>query len=216
MKSFITAVLLMFTASLLVGGYFLFRKGDQVRTLPYFKPVESNANDNLDSLKRHIISDFSLTDQTGKTITRADFKNSVTVVDFFFTTCRGICPRMNSQMQRVYEKYKGNERVKFISHTVNPENDSMEALAAYAQRFHADANQWHFVTGDKPQLYDLARKSYLISNTQGNGSKEDFVHSQNFALVDPAGHIRGLYNGIDSTDVDRLIVEVNVLLNEKQ
>ncbi len=200
---------------LLVGGYVAFGDGQQVRELPYFEPIETGSKGKTDSLGRHLVSDFSLVDQTGKTVTRADFESSVTVVDFFFTRCEGICPRMTTQMKRVYEKYKGNPEVKLLSHTVNPENDSAEVLAAYAKRYNADAKQWHFVTGDKPQLYNLARKSYLISDTNGDGGKEDFVHSQNFALIDKSGHIRGIYNGIDSTDVNRLLVEVDVLLGEK-
>jgi protein SCO1/2 len=195
-------------------GYFKFKDGkNPVRELPYFNPLEKNVQQQTDSLQRHLVNDFSLTDQSGKTITRKDFKNSITAVDFFFTSCKGICPVMNSQMKRVYEKYKGNPQVQFISHTVNPEKDSVPVLAEYAQHYNADAKQWHFVTGDKPQLYDLARKSYMISDTQGNGGKEDFVHSQNFALVDKEGHIRGIYNGTDSTEVNRMMVEMDVLLD---
>jgi protein SCO1 len=216
MRNFVNLVLVLFAGTLLVGGYLIFRNNDQqIRTLPYFNPIEKNLGGQHDSINRHVVADFSLVDQEGKTITRADFSNAVTVVDFFFTTCEGICPKMTSQMERVYKIYKGNAGVKFISHTVNPERDSVEVLAAYATRYHADAAQWHFVTGDKPQLYDLARKSYLVSDTRGDGSKEDFVHSQNFALVDKTGHIRGLYDGTDSSDINRLIVEVKILLGEK-
>ncbi len=216
MKMLGNMVLALVAIGLLVGGYLAFGDGQQVRELPYFEPIETGSKGKTDSLGRHLVSDFSLVDQTGKTVTRADFENSVTVVDFFFTRCEGICPRMTAQMNRVYEKYKGNPEVKLLSHTVNPENDSAEVLAGYAKRYNADAAQWHFVTGDKPQLYNLARKSYLISDTDGDGGKEDFVHSQNFALIDKTGHIRGIYNGIDSADVNRLLVEVDVLLGEKK
>lgn len=215
-KMWINVLLAVFAVVLLVVGYMASKNDNPVRELPYFKPVEKGAEVRKDSLGRHLVSDFSLTDQTGKTITRADFSNSITVVDFFFARCQGICPRMTSQMQRVYETFRGNPEVKLLSHTVNPENDSVEVLKAYAERYHADADQWHFVTGDKPQLYNLARKSYLISDTEGNGGKEDFVHSQNFALVDKQGHVRGIYDGTDSTDVDRLMLEMRMLLKEKK
>jgi protein SCO1/2 len=119
---------------------------------------------------------------------------------------------MNSQMKRVYDQYRGNKEVKFISHTVNPEKDSAEVLAAYAKKYDADPAQWYFVTGDKAELYKLARKSYLISDTNGDGGKEDFVHSQNFALIDKEGHIRGVYDGTDSVEVDRLVVDMKLLL----
>lgn len=211
-KTAINIILGLAAIGAIVGGYLAFSDGQQVRELPYFEPIEKGLKNNTDSVGRHLVYDFSLTDQTGKTVTRADFKNSITVVDFFFTSCQGICPVMNTQMKRVYDTYRGNKEVKFISHTVNPEKDSAEVLAAYAKKYDADPDQWHFVTGEKTELYKLARKSYLISDTNGDGGKEDFVHSQNFALIDKEGHIRGVYNGIDTTDVNRLLVEMNVLL----
>jgi len=212
-KNFVNALLVATEITILLLGYMRFSGGQQVRDLPYFEPIEKNIQQSTDAQHRHIVTDFSLTDQTGKTITRKDFENSITAINFFFTTCKGICPRMNSQMKRVYDKYKGNPEVQIISHTVNPENDSVPVLAEYAKRYDANANQWHFVTGDKAQLYDLARKSYMISDTRGNGGKEDFVHSQNFALIDKEGHIRGIYNGTDSSEVDRMMVEMDVLLD---
>ena len=213
-KNFANILLILLAITLLIGGYLYFNNGARVRTLNYFEPVEKALQGHNDSAGRFITYDFSLTDQTGATLTRSNFNNSIYVADFFFTSCQGICPRMNDQMQRVYTKYKGNKEVQFISHTVNPENDSVSVLKEYADRRHADASQWHFVTGDKTQLYMLARKSYLISNTTGDGGKEDFVHSQNFALVDKEGHIRGLYDGLDSIEVDRLMVDMDVLLLE--
>lgn len=211
-KIYFNIILGLVAIGILIGAYVFFKNGQQIRELPYYEPVESGLKNNTDSLHRHLVFDFSLTDQTGKTVTRKDFENSITVVDFFFTSCKGICPVMNSQMKRVYEKFRGNTEVKFISHTVNPEKDSTEVLAEYAKHYDADPKQWHFVTGDKPQLYNLARKSYLISNTNGNGGKEDFIHSQNFSLIDKVGHIRGVYDGTDSLDVNRLMVDMNVLL----
>ncbi|MBI3509528.1 MAG: SCO family protein [Bacteroidetes bacterium] len=211
-KQFVNLILLVTAAGLLIAGYFFFH--GKVRTLNYFGPVETSLQNHNDSLGRHVVYDFSLTDQSGKIITRADFKNSICVVNFFFTSCKGICPHMNDQMGRVYAKYKGNKEVQFISHTVNPERDSVPVLAAYAAQRNADETQWHFVTGDKKELYDLARRSYLISDTKGDGGKEDFVHSQNFALVDKTGHIRGLYDGLDPNEVNRLMVDIDVLLNE--
>jgi protein SCO1 len=216
MKSFVNVFLVLIGLTVLGVGYYLHSNGQQIRELPYYQPIEKGSVDKKDAQGRHLVLDFSLTDQTGKKITRSDFEQHISVVDFFFTRCEGICPRMTSQMQRVYTKYKGNKQVQFISHTVNPENDSTEVLASYASKYQASADQWHFVTGDKPQLYNLARKSYLISDTQGDGGKEDFVHSQNFALIDPAGHIRGVYDGTDTAEVDRLIIELGILLKEKK
>lgn len=213
---YLNIVLGIVAIAAIVGGYLTFANGQQVRELPYFEPIEKGLRNNADSLNRHLVYDFSLTDQSGKTVTRKTFEKSVTVVDFFFTSCQGICPIMNSQLERVYKTFKGNDAVKFISHTVNPEKDSAEVLAAYAKKYNADANQWFFVTGEKAQLYKLARKSYMISDTNGDGGKEDFVHSQNFALVDKEGHVRGIYDGTDSVEVNRLIIEINVLLGSYQ
>ncbi|GAB4131707.1 MAG: hypothetical protein Fur0041_02400 [Bacteroidia bacterium] len=201
----------------LIGAWYYF--GDNkpsLRSLPYYNPIHEGVRSQTAPGDNHKVKDFKLLDQTGDTVTRKDFANTINVVDFFFTTCRGICPKMTSQMGRVYEKYKGNKEIKFLSHTVNPENDSVAVMAAFAKEHNIDNSQWYLLTGDKPQLYDLARTSYLISDTKGDGGKEDFVHSQNFTLVDKNGFIRGIYNGIDSADVDRLMIEIDILLKEKK
>lgn len=159
----------------------------------------------------HTVTDFSLTDQTGATITQKNLEGKMYVTDFFFTTCTGICPVMSTQMQRVYEKYKTDTTISFVSHTVDPEGDSVPVMAAYAAKHGAQAGHWYFLTGDKKQIYDLARYSYLITATVGDGGAEDFVHSQFFALVDKNKHIRGLYDGTDSTQVDKLIGDMEIM-----
>ncbi|MEO8146868.1 MAG: SCO family protein [Bacteroidia bacterium] len=159
----------------------------------------------------HTVSDFSLTDQTGAIITQKNLEGKMYVTDFFFTTCTGICPVMSTQMQRVYEKYKTDNTIAFVSHTVDPEGDSVPVMAAYAARHGAQPGHWYFLTGDKKQIYDLARYSYLITATVGDGGAEDFVHSQFFALVDKNKHIRGLYDGTDSTQVNKLMGDIEIL-----
>lgn len=198
--------------AILVTGLFFWRKDRPMKQLPFINAVAESRNKQVDSSGRHVISDFSLTDQTGKTVSRKDFANSIFVADFFFTNCKSICPVMSSQMSRVYTAFKGNPEVKFISHTVDPARDTVESLAAYAQHYGADAAQWHFVTGEKPVLYELARKSYFVSATEGSGGSDDFVHSQLFSLVDKEGYIRGIYDGTDSTEVDQLIMDMRTLL----
>jgi protein SCO1/2 len=178
------------------------------QTLPVYGPTADNA-------EAHKVGSFSLTSQSGQKISNETVKGKIYVADFFFTTCHGICPRMSSQMQRVYEHYKGNQSVLFLSHTVNPGYDSVPVLADYAARHGADAKQWLFLTGDKKEIYDLARHSYLVDASEGNGGAEDFVHTQNFALVDRNLHIRGYYDGTDSLDVDKLIGDIGILLREK-
>lgn len=216
MNNRILYILLLAGAGALgVAAFFYFKKDDQVlRRLPYINAVEQSLKKQEDTLGRHVISDFALDGQDGKTVTRADFNNSIFVADFFFANCKSICPVMTSNLKKAYEKYKGRADVKFISHTVDPERDSVEALAAYAQRNDAEVAQWKFVTGDKKQLYQLARESYFISDTKGDGGHDDFVHSQNFALVDKNGHIRGIYDGTDSLEIVRLLTDMDVLLKE--
>ncbi|MCU0435062.1 MAG: SCO family protein [Bacteroidia bacterium] len=184
-----------------------------LRELPYYRPVQQSAINN-DAGGRHTIRAFSFTDQTGKTVTNADFKGKITLVNFFFATCEGVCPVMNRQMERVYNTYKNNSNVLFLSHTVNPENDSVPVLAAYGARFKADPVKWKFVTGNKAEIYQMARTSYLLSDSDGNGSQEDFMHSDQIGLIDGEGHIRGRYTGTDAADVDRLMIDLELLLNK--
>lgn len=159
----------------------------------------------------HSIADFSLTDQTGATVTQKNLDNKMYVADFMFTTCHTICPIMSKQMQRVYEQFQTDSTIAFVSHTVDPEYDSVAVLADYATRHGAKSGQWYFLTGDKQQLYDLARNSYLITATVGDGGPDDFVHSQFFALVDKNKHIRGMYDGTDSVQVNKLIGDIEIL-----
>lgn len=162
----------------------------------------------------HKVRDFQLIDQEGKPVTQSRLQGKIYITDFFFTTCRSICPVMSTQMQRVYEKYKSNPEVMFLSHTVDPEQDSVAALAAFAKKHGASAERWLFVTGKKKDLYNLARKSYFLDASEGNGGTEDFIHTPNFALIDKEKRIRGYYNGTDAADVDRLIIDVRLLLEE--
>ncbi|HNP50029.1 MAG TPA: SCO family protein [Bacteroidia bacterium] len=180
---------------------------EQTELLPIYGPKNADSTD-------HTIAGFSFVDQEGKNVTEESVKGKIYVADFFFTTCQGICPMMSGQMERVADHFKGEERFHILSHSVKPDEDSVSVLAAYAKEHHADPKQWQFLTGDKKALYEMARKSYLVSLTEGNGGPEDFVHTQFFALVDPDRHIRGFYDGTDSTEVNKLIDDIHVLLDE--
>ncbi len=190
------------------GIYLAYQISKPVSVLPVYGPRADNA-------EAHRIAAFSLTSQLGRTITEKDVTGKIFVADFFFTTCHGICPRMTSQMQRVYETFKGNKNILFISHTVNPAYDSVQVMADYAARHGADPEQWIFLTGDKKAIYDLARHSYLVDASEGTGGTEDFVHTQNFALVDRKLHIRGYYDGTDSLEINKLIGDIELLLKEE-
>lgn len=161
----------------------------------------------------HVVKDFKLIDQFGNTVTAADFKDKIYVADFIFTTCQGICPKMSGQMERVYAKYKNIDDVRFISHSVKPEEDSVPVLKKYADDHHVTNDHWRFVTGDKAMIYDLAHNSYLVGDSTTAGTVDDFVHTQFFVLVDTDKRIRGFYDGTDSVEVDRLLSDLATLRN---
>ncbi len=165
----------------------------------------------------HQIRDFAFVDQEGHTITKDSMKGKIYVVEYFFTTCKGICPRMNENMDKVYEAFRGNNDVKILSHTVDPKRDTVAAMKEYSLRFDADPNQWHFLTGDKKELYDMARYSYLVTAVDDTGTGDiasDFIHTDRFVLVDRDGRIRGQYEGTQSATVNQLITDIKELLKE--
>lgn len=164
------------------------------------------------------VTAFSFINQDGKTITNADVKNKICVVEYFFTTCKGICPKMNENMTKVYAAFRGNDDVMILSHTVDPKKDTVEAMKAYSLRFDADAKQWMFLTGDKKELYDMARYSYLVTAADDTATvdiDDDFIHTDRFVLVDRDGRIRGQYEGTDIGAVNQLIGDIKELLQEK-
>ena len=210
----VNVILLVVAASVFVYAFFIFNKKKPIRYLATFGEKSYEAKGGSTDTVYHTIGNFSFTNQDGKTVTEKDFNNSVYVADFFFTTCHSICPIMSSQMEKVYEKYKGNMNVKFLSHTVDPEIDTVEQLKRYAIKHNADANQWSFVTGSKKDLYAIARTGYLLNAEQGDGGPDDFIHTQNFALIDKEKRIRGFYDGTDSTDMNQLTKDIGLLLKE--
>jgi protein SCO1 len=163
----------------------------------------------------HRTHPFSFTDQEGRPFTSEDAEGKILVVEYFFATCKGICPKMNENLNKVYQQFKGNKEILFLSHTVDPEEDSAAALKQYSLQFEADPAQWKFLTGDKKELYDKARYSYLISaqdDTAGVSIDKDFIHDNHFVLVDRHGHIRGMYDGLDFVEVSKLINDLKSLL----
>ncbi len=167
----------------------------------------------------HAIADFSFKNQLGDTISRADTKDKITVVDFFFTTCGGICPKMTMQLQRVHREFLDDPHFVILSHTVNPKKDSVSVMFDYAERFEVNHAKWWFLTGSKKELYTMARKSYLIVPDKADpnfdhGEESDFIHTENFALVDPDGRIRGMYDGTNGSEVSELMRDVYDLKKE--
>src|SRR6185436_11226614 len=134
--------------------------------------------------------------------------------DFFFTHCPSICPTMSANLEKLSEEFKMEPRVKILSHTVDPTRDSVSVLLKYSLKHHANPHQWHFVTGTKKDLYEIARDGYLLSATEGDGSENDFVHTQNMALVDWEKHIRGFYSGIDKEAMKKCATDIRLLMEE--
>ena len=194
------------------------------KTLPVINPVDLEAEmvDPKVLMERkgygHKIGDFSFLNQNNEEITQAFVKNKVFVAEYFFTTCGSICPIMNKQMKRVQAAYSDNEGLKILSFTVNPEIDTVEQMKRYALGHKADDHQWQFLTGNKEKLYALARKSFFVlkpaeaENLGDAGS--DFIHTNNFVLVDRKRRIRGYYDGTSKTSVDSLIHDIGRLLEE--
>ncbi len=144
-----------------------------------------------------------------------DVRGKIILVDFFFATCTGTCPRMNKQMTRIQDAFKNDTNIILVSYTVDPEEDSVPVLKAYANQYKAIPNKWFFLTGNKKSIYDLARYNYYLDVEPGNGDSEDFIHSDQITICDKQGIIRGYYLGTDSLVVDSLINDVKILRQEK-
>jgi protein SCO1/2 len=187
------------------------------KTLPIYEPSMVNPELVDSSLfyvkKYHTIADFSLINQNGKKITEAAYKDKIYVADFFFTTCPSICPIMTKNMADIQKRILTDDEVLLLSHSVTPEIDSVAQLKKYALEKGVDDRKWNLVTGDKKQIYDLARKSYLAVKTDGDGGPYDMIHTENFILVDKERRIRGFYDGTKTEEIDRLLEDITFLEN---
>jgi len=204
--------LFVLVLSIFIIWYFIDKKNDKpLRLLSYFgTKAVMKANDTI----YHKVGPFSFIDQYNSKVSDADLEGKIYVVDYFFTTCKSICPIMNMELTRVHKEFKDKPDFMILSHTVDPETDSVPQLAEHAKKYGVTDKKWLFVTGAKKELYEMARKSYLLNTEEGNGGEEDFIHTQNFALIDKEKHIRGFYNGTDSVDVSRLITDIKTLFKE--
>ena len=162
------------------------------------------------------VQPFSFIDQDGKTFTNADVKGKIYVTEFFFTTCTGICPRMNNNMKKVYDRFKDEKDFLIVSHTCDPETDSAAQLKKYADKLGVNTNRWVFLTGRKDSLYNIARLSYQIDDPANNLKNIDdqFLHSQLWALVNKEGKVKKIYDGLKENEVNELIDDVSKMLKE--
>lgn len=188
------------------------------KTLPIYNPADVNP-ELVDSTvqfvaKYHTIADFSFTNQNGKTITQKDYEGKIYVADFFFTTCGSICPIMTTNMIDVQKAFANNPKVMILSHTVTPEIDSVPVLKKYAVEKGVIDSKWNLVTGDKKDIYSMARKSYLAVKLGKPEELYDMVHTENFVLVDAERRVRGFYDGTKKEEVKKLIEDIQWLLTE--
>ena len=183
--------------------------------LPVYQPnmvnpelVDSTLHD---TKKYHTIADFELLNQNGKKITQKDYENKIYIADFFFTTCPSICPIMTKNMAEIQGNILNDDDVLLLSHSVTPQIDTVAQLKKYALEKGVIDTKWNLVTGDKKQIYELARKSYLAVKNDGDGGPFDMIHTENFILVDKERRIRGFYDGTDNEDIEKLLKDLETL-----
>ncbi len=198
---------------------YLYHLNSKANSLPIYNPIDINPRlvdeSLLNKSKNHTIGQFRLTDQEGNTITQQNFENKIYVADFFFTRCGTICPVMTTNMAVLQNEFKNNNRIKFLSHSVTPIMDSVPVLKTYAQKHGAIAGKWHITTGNKKEIYRLARKNYFAVLDEGDGGVQDFIHTEQFILVDAKKRIRGFYDGTNKQEVAKAIDDIYLLLAKK-
>lgn len=210
------AIVLFILSAVIVTVIYTILKPEE--KLPVYQPDMVNA-ELVDTTvqyvrKYHKIADFDLVNQNGETITQDFYKDKIYVADFFFTTCLTICPIMTDHMLEIQEKIKDDPEVFLLSHTVFPVADSVPVLKEYAVEKGVIDSKWNLVTGEKKDIYDLARKSYLASKSDGDGGPYDVIHTENFVLVDKSARIRGFYDGTDSEAISKLLKDIEILKAE--
>lgn len=209
------AVFLLFSAITL---YLFYGALKPSKSLPIYNPADVNP-ELVDTAvqyvrKYHTIADFSFVNQNGKTITQKDYEGKIYVADFFFTTCGSICPKMTTNLAEVQKAIINNPKVMLLSHTVFPETDSVPVLKAYAIKNGVNDKKWNLVTGDKKEIYTMARKSYLAVKLGKPSELYDMVHTENFVLVDAKKRVRGFYDGTNKEEVQKLIADIAFLSEE--
>ena len=189
-----------------------------VPVLPIYQPAmvaSELVDEEFQHIKKyHQIDDFSFVNQNGKTVTQNDYDGFIYVADFFFTTCPTICPVMTDNMVFLQQQLSDIPNVKLLSHTVTPEIDSVSVLKKYALKKGVDDSRWNLVTGNKKQIYKMARTSYMVVKTSGDGGPFDMIHTENFVLIDPQGRIRGYYDGTQTEAMYTLLEDIGILQHE--
>jgi protein SCO1/2 len=214
-KSGETNRLLIFGVILVLGMLVVYPMLKRDPRLKIYKPSDVNPRLVDESVRNyeleHSVAEFELYSQDSVSIGLSSVEGKIYVADFFFTTCGNICPKMTTQMKILHDFYFADEDIMFVSHTVYPEEDSVSTLRAYADKYQIDSNKWLLLTGEKEVIYDLARKSYFAVLTEGDGGERDFIHTENFMLMDKKQRIRGYYDGTLPEDMIRLKKDIEIL-----
>jgi len=188
------------------------------KRLPIYNPADVNPRLVDKSVKHirknHKIANFSLINQNGENITHEDYKDKIYVADFFFTRCQSICPIMTNNMAKIQMKFKEDNSIMFLSHSVTPIMDSISVLREYADMKGVIDSKWNITTGVKKHIYELARKSYFAVVDEGDGGVQDFIHTENFVLVDKKRQIRGYYDGTNEEEMTELVEDIKLLQKE--
>ena len=186
-------------------------------SLPIYSPSmvsEELVEEDIRYVKKyHSISNFSLTNQNGELINQEFYQNKIYIADFFFTTCPDICPKMTENMGYLQNELKNQTDVLLVSFSVTPNIDSVSVLRAYADLKGVDDSKWNLFTGSKKDIYELARKSFLVAKNDGDGGKYDMIHTENFVLIDKENRIRGFYDGTNEVEMNKLLKDVRILQN---
>jgi len=215
-KSLPTIIFLVIFSAIALPIFYNLLKVD--KRLKIYNPVDFNPKLVDPSLKHiqknHTIADFKLINQNGETITNKDYKDKIYIADFFFTRCTNICIVMAYNMAELQEHYKNDDEVLFLSHSVTPVIDSVSVLKEYANNKGVIDGKWNVTTGDKKHIYELARKSYFAVIDEGTGDENDFIHTENFVLIDKEGRIRGSYDGTEKENMQKIIDDIALLKEE--
>lgn len=214
MARIVSFFVIFFTAVLV--AYFMYFKPEE--DLPVYQPSQLNpalVDPSAMRAEDHRILDFELVNHLGDTVTLADVEGQILMVDFFFSRCATICPLMTQNLKRIHDRLDAQMPVRILSHSVTPQADSVSVLNRYAEKHGANPELWWFLTGEKKEIYKLARRSYFSCLDEGDGGFQDFVHTENIVLVDEKGRLRGFYDGTDSKAMSHLFNDLQVLLEKK-
>ena len=184
--------------------------GKEDKRLPILGRNQYNEQDTI----YHTIADFSFTNQDSSIVSNATFSDKIYVADFFFTSCPTICPIMKTQMLRVYESIQSTDDVLILSHTIDPKHDTVAVLKDFAEKLGVSSDKWHFVTGNKEEIYKIGQTSYMVTAVEDSSEPGGYIHSGAFILIDKKRRVRGLYDGTKPDQVDRLLADLNVLRAE--